>query len=103
MEEEKNFLMYFQTTIRNVCLFTSVGVALLIAKSKNRYIPLKLISVGFLTIALFINFYLVNKYKYSKDTETIQKWINVAKLSFTIICLLIIVTTYKLSKYYKIL
>ncbi len=103
MEEEKNFLMYFQTTIRNVCLFTSVGVALLIAKSKNKYVPLKLLSVGFLTIALSINYHLVNKYKASKDTETIQKWINVAKLCFTIICVLIIVATYKLSKYYKIL
>ena len=103
MEEEKNFLMYFQTTIRNVGLFTSVGIALLIAKSKNKYVPLKLLSIGFLTVALSINYHLVNKYKASKDTKIIQKWINVAKLSFTIICVLIMVGTYKLLKYYKLL
>ncbi len=103
MEEEKNFLMYFQTTIRNAGLFTSVGIALLIAKSKNKYVPLKLLSIGFLTVALSINYHLVNKYKESKDTKIIQKWINVAKLSFTIICVLITVGTYKLLKYYKLL
>ncbi len=103
MEEEKNFLMYFQTTIRNVGLFTSVGIALLIAKSKNKYVPLKLLSIGFLTVALSINYHLVNKYKESKDTKIIQKWVNVAKLSFTIICVLITVGTYKLLKYYKLL
>ena len=103
MEEEKNFLMFFQTTIRNVGLFTSVGIALLIAKSKNKYVPLKLLSIGFLTVALSINYHLVNKYKESKDTKIIQKWINVAKLSFTIICVLITVGTYKLLKYYKLL
>ena len=95
--------MFFQTTIRNVGLFTSVGIALLIAKSKNKYVPLKLLSIGFLTVALSINYHLVNKYKESKDTKIIQKWINVAKLSFTIICVLITVGTYKLLKYYKLL
>ena len=103
MEEEKNFLMYFQTTIRNVGLFTSVGIALLIAKSKNKYVPLKLLSIGFLTVALSINYHLVNKYKESKDTKIIQKWVNVAKLSFTLICVLITVGIYKLLKYYKLL
>ena len=81
MEEEKNFLMYFQTTIRNVGLFTSVGIALLIAKSKNKYVPLKL-SIGFLTVALSINYHLVNKYKESKDTKIIQKWSQMLQSEF---------------------
>jgi cellobiose-specific phosphotransferase system component IIC len=103
MEEEKNFLMYFQTTLRNVGLFTSLGIALLIAKSKNKYVPLKLLSIGFLIVALSINYHLVHKYKESKDTDIIQKWMNVAKLSFTIICVLVTIATYKLLNYYKLL
>lgn len=84
MKTEKDLLMYFQTALRNVGLYTSVSFASLgysryyRDKSSIYNLYLILVSLIFLLVSLFVCHYLLKDIKhFQKDvkSEQINKWL----------------------------
>ena len=88
METEKDLLMFYQTALRNVGLFTSVSLALLgysrFYRGKNKIYNLAFIilSLAILICAIIISKYLIQDLeKMSKkvDTTYLEKWVALPK------------------------
>lgn len=92
METEKDLIMMFHTSIRNVALFTSVSFAALgysrFYRGKNRIYNVFLIlaSLIFMFCSLMMNWYLIQDYGNllgEIDTQIANKWLFVPKITFT--------------------
>lgn len=108
LEKSYNIYQYFQTTARNVVLYTSVSFASL-AYSRNYHkkdpfvsILLICVSIVLTCIALLINTYLLDDInKFTSDTsdyDYIQKWLVVPYLMYVINSILLLITFYTLFK-----
>lgn len=91
METEKDLLMLYHTTLRNVGLFTSVSFGALAYsryyREKNRMYNLFLIltSLIFMLASLILNYFLIKDYEYLlKNVETgiADKWIFIPRIVF---------------------
>ena len=91
METEKDLLMYYHTSIRNIGLYTSLSFGALgysrfyRGKDKLYNIALIIFSLVTLTISLFIAHYLVNdieKYQLEIKSENVDKWNMLPKTIF---------------------
>lgn len=92
MENEKDMIMMYHTSLRNVGLFTSVSFAALgysrFYRGKNRIYNVFLIlaSLAFIFSSLMINWYLIQDYSYllgKIDTRLADKWLFIPKITFT--------------------
>ena len=103
-ETPKDLLMFFQTVLRNVGLYTSISFACLgysryyRSKSSLYSIGLVAISIMFLVIAMLINSLLImnsNKYKNIEEYQQVKKWewVSISVLILQIILLLYAVFT----------
>ncbi len=88
METEKDLLMFYQTSLRNVGLYTSVSLALLgysrFYRGKNKIynIVFILLSLAVLLCAIAICKYLVadlTKMQENVDTDYLDKWIAIPR------------------------
>lgn len=88
MESEKDLLMYYHTTIRNVGLFASISFAGLgysrIHRNKDKIYNMAIIfvSLAFLAISLYITHFLINdfeKYQLKIKSENANKWLLLPK------------------------
>lgn len=91
MENEKDIIMMYHTTLRNVGLFTSISFA---ALGYSRFyrgkiglynIFLILASLVFMTASLTINYFLLSDYEYllkKIDTQIADKWIFIPRILF---------------------
>ena len=85
METEKDILMFYQSAIRNVALFTSVSLALLVPsrfyRGKSRLYNISFIGLSLLFViaALITGIYLITDVeamiKNMSSTTYIEKWI----------------------------
>ena len=93
---EKEILMYYHTSLRNVGLFTSVAVAMSAYSSRirnNNELKSFIVYLAhflFLALAIYINYLLINdlqnaKKAYSAVIEGRWIWVNYATISFLII------------------
>jgi hypothetical protein len=87
-DADKNLLMYFSTSLRNIGLFTSVSLGALgysrFYRSKNAIhnIYLILVSLFFLLASMYIAYYLVQDIETFNNDETnkiMEKWILLPK------------------------
>ena len=92
MENEKDILMMYHTTLRNVGLFTSVSFAALgysrFYRGKNRMYNVFLIlaSLIFMFSSLTLNWFLIQDYEHllkKIDTQIADKWIFIPRIVFT--------------------
>ena len=88
METEKDLLMFYQTSLRNVGLFTSISLALLgysrFYRGKNKIynVAFIILSLAILVCAIIISKYLIQDLeKMSKkvDTTYLEKWVALPK------------------------
>lgn len=88
METEKDLLMFYQTSLRNVGLFTSVSLALLgysrfyRGKNKAYNVAFIVLSLSILLCAITISKYLITDIeKMSRNIETkyLEKWVALPK------------------------
>lgn len=88
-------LTLFQSTFRNIGLYTSIGLAILVGSRYYRnqkkfsfnHLFLLLLSLMFILYAIFVNYFMVTDFNKFIETNTndvshISKWIN---LSYTIL------------------
>jgi hypothetical protein len=92
METEKDIIMMYHTSLRNVGLFTSVSFAALghsrFYRGKNRIYNVFLIlaSLIFMFCSLMMNWYLIQDYGQllgNIDTQIADKWLFIPKITFT--------------------
>ena len=89
METKKDLMMYFQTSIRNVGLYTSISFAALgysrFYREKNAFYNIYLIifSIIFTVISIIMCSYLiqdVEKFQENLQSQDIKKWIQLPKI-----------------------
>tara|TARA_Y100000816_G_C26080994_1_gene569750 strand:- start:1115 stop:1450 length:336 start_codon:yes stop_codon:yes gene_type:complete len=107
METERDLLMYYQTTLRNTGLFTTVSFA---ALGYSRYyrgkdhlfnVSLILVSMIFMGITLMLAKYLVEdseKWKKELKTTSIDKYLLLPRVIFVVNALLLILAFYTLVR-----
>jgi len=92
MENEKDILMMYHTSFRNVALFTSVSFAALgysrVYRGKNRLYNIFLIlaSLVFMFSSLIMNWFLIQDYGHlltKIETQIADKWLFLPKIIFT--------------------
>lgn len=88
MKTEKDLFMYFQTSLRNVGLYTSISFASLgysryyRDKSNIYNLYLIIVSLAFLAVSLFVSYHLVEDIQhFQKDvkSEQLKKWLILPK------------------------
>lgn len=91
METEKDLLMYYHTSIRNIGLYTSLSFGALgysrfyRGKDKLYNVALIIFSLVALTTSILISHYLINdfeKYQLEIKSENADKWILLPKTIF---------------------
>ena len=107
METERDLLMYYQTTLRNTGLFTTLSFA---ALSYSRYyrgkghlfnVSLIIVSMIFMTITLILARYLVEdsiKWKKEINTKSIDKYLLLPRVIFVVNALLLVLAFYTLIR-----
>ena len=112
IESEKDLVMYYQTTIRNVALMTAVSFAALgysrfyRGASKTYSVGLSIVSFLIISCSATINFLLYKTFSESEYSENMKSWLIVNKTFFvvhTIVVALGLFTSYRLitGKKYK--
>jgi len=106
-ETLKDVLMFFQTVLRNVGLYTSISFACLgysryyRSKSSLYSIGLTCISIMFMIISISINALLImntNKYKNIKGYSQVKKWEWVSKIVMILQTILLLYAIYTLIR-----
>tara|TARA_B110000858_G_C17618766_1_gene387986 strand:- start:319 stop:654 length:336 start_codon:yes stop_codon:yes gene_type:complete len=91
MENEKDILMMYHTTLRNIGLFTTISFASLgysrVYRGKQQIYNIFLIlaSLIFLSSALTMNWFLIQDYEHllkKIDTSIADKWIFIPRIVF---------------------
>lgn len=100
METEKDLLMYYHSSLRNVGLFTSVSLALLgysrfyRGKIKTYNVAFIIISLLFLICALVICLYIIQDLKLMSknidNTKYLHKWLIIPQIVFVIEIIIIL-------------
>ena len=108
MNTEKDLMMYYHTSLRNIGLYTSLSFAALgysrFYRGNDNYIyniSLILASLAFLSISLYINFYLIidfERYQKNVNSKDIEKWILVPKILFGFNLIILILGFYTLIR-----
>lgn len=105
IESEKDLIMYYQTTIRNVALLTAVSFAALgysrfyRGASKMYSVGLSVVSFLLLLCSSLVNIFLYNSFKNSEHSSNMKKWLIINTIFFVIHSLVIffgLFTTYRL-------
>lgn len=114
-DTHKNIIMFYQTTLRNVGLYTSISFGALgysryyRGKSQSYNIGLIIVGLMFNLIAFIINYYLLDDMKsllhaYKKNhdgSESLNKWMLIPQVVFTLQLSLFLFGTYTLYKNIK--
>jgi len=102
---EKEILMYYHTSLRNVGLFTSIAVAMSAYSSRIRdknelkSFVVYILNVLFLALAIYINYLLINDLQDSKKpySAVIEgRWIYINYATITFLLLLFGFSSYSL-------
>ena len=112
IESEKDLMMYYQTTIRNVALMTAVSFAALgysrfyRGASKLYSVGLSLVSFLIISCSATINFFLYKTFSESEYSENMKGWLIINKTFFVVHTMVIVLglfTSYRLitGKKYK--
>lgn len=112
LESEKDLIMYYQTTFRNVGLMTAVSFAALgysrfyRGASKMYSVGLSIVSFLLLLCSSLINIFLYVSFKNSEHSENMKNWLIINTIFFVIHSLVLffgLFTTYRLitGKKYK--
>tara|TARA_B100001059_G_C17734255_1_gene527928 strand:+ start:457 stop:804 length:348 start_codon:yes stop_codon:yes gene_type:complete len=96
MEDEKDLLMFYQTSLRNVGLYTSVSLALLgysrfyRGKNNSYNVAFIALSLAILLCAILICTYLIQDLEHMSqeiDTIYLNKWLHLPKYILFVDCL----------------
>ena len=100
METEKDILMYYHSSLRNVGLFTSISLALLgysrfyRGKIKVYNVSFIIISLLILVCALFMCFNIIQDLKHMSksvdNTKYLQRWLLIPQIIFVLEILIIL-------------
>ena len=93
----KEFMMFYHTSLRNIGLFTSLTLALLI-RTESLYTILSLFTS---VIALSVNYHLIQEYNTYRKThpyENIKKWMDLIKLTIILNIGILGIILHRLSK-----
>lgn len=105
IESEKDLIMYYQTTFRNVGLMTAVSFAALgysrfyRGASKMYSVGLSIVSFLLLLCSSLINIFLYYSFKNSEYSENMKNWLIINTIFFVIHTLVLffgLFTTYRL-------
>ena len=105
MNNQKEFMMFYHTSVRNIGLFTSLSLASLGATTKSKLVPLKLISLFFILSALFVNYNLIEdyeKYKLKNKHDTVDKWMKLPKAIIMVNTVFLFVVIYRIMTHFDI-
>ena len=104
---DKEILMYFHTSLRNVGLFTSIALAMQaysmrMAKSNDtlKSTHLYLAHLLFLALGIYVNLLFIQDLKKSKDSfkSVIEnRWINIPYITVSFLSILFIMNFYTLT------
>ena len=107
MESEKDLMMYYQTTLRNTGLFTTVSFAALgysrYYRGKDKFFSISLIiaSMIFMGITLMLSKFLIDDMeKWEQDIETPynEKYLIIPKVIFGVNVFLLTLAVYTLMR-----
>ena len=90
LDSEKDLIMYYQTTIRNVALMTAVSFAALCysrfyrGASKLYSVGLSIVSFLLLVCSSLVNLFLYNSFKESEHSADMKNWLIINKIFFII-------------------
>ena len=96
IESEKDLMMYYQTTIRNVALMTAVSFAALgysrfyRGASKLYSVGLSLVSFLIISCSATINFFLYKTFSESEYSENMKGWLIINKTFFVVHTMVIV-------------
>ena len=105
MNNQKEFMMFYHTSVRNIGLFTSLALASLGASTKSKIVPLKLISLFFISSAFFVNYNLIKdyeKYKLKNKHDIVDKWMKLPKTIIMVNTVFLFVIIYRIMKHFDI-
>ena len=104
---DKEILMYFHTSLRNVGLFTSIALAMQaysmrMAKNNDtaKSLSLYFAHLLFLALGIYVNFLFIQDLKNSKDAfkSVIEnRWINIPYITGSFLSILFIINFYTLT------
>lgn len=108
MKTDKDLMMYYHATLRNVGLFTSISFATLTYSRYYRHkiasydILLLIVSIIFIVLSLIINYFLILDFEVismnNKDLKMSRKWIIIPNITFFVnlfIMILSIITLFR--------
>jgi hypothetical protein len=90
LDSEKDLIMYYHTTIRNVALMTAVSFAALgysrfyRGASKLYSVGLSLVSGLILLCSMIINLFLYNSFNDSEHSADMKNWLIINKIFFVV-------------------
>lgn len=90
LDSEKDLIMYYQTTIRNVALMTAVSFAALGYSrfyrdaSKLYSVGLSIVSILLLLCSSLVNLFLYNSFNDSEHSVDMKNWLIINKIFFVI-------------------
>ena len=96
---QKDFMMFYHTSVRNIGLFISLSFVSLGAKTKSKLIPLKLLSLIFSSASIFVNYNLIKEYETFKLTnkhDIVERWMKLPKFVIVANTLLFFVVLYRI-------
>ena len=105
MNNQKEFMMFYHTSVRNIGLFTSLSLASLGATTKSKLVPLKLISLFFISSSLFVNYHLIkdyDKFKLKNKHNIVDKWMKLPKAIIIVNTVFLFVVIYRIMKHFDI-
>jgi len=105
MNNEREFMMFYHTSLRNIGLFTSLSFVSLGAKSTSKLVPLKLISIFFVSASLFVNYNLIKNhetYRLVNKHKTTEEWMQLPKAIIIVNTILFFVILYRLLVHFDI-
>ena len=105
MNNQKEFMMFYHTSVRNIGLFTSLSFASLGASVKSKLVPLKLISLFFISSSLFVNYNLIKdyeNYKLKNKHDIVDKWMKLPKAIIMVNTVFLFVIIYRIMKHFDI-
>lgn len=105
MNNQKEFMMFYHTSVRNIGLFTSLSFASLGASTKSKLVHLKLISLFFISSALFVNYNLIEDYetyKLKNKHDIVDKWMKLPKTIIMVNTVFLFIVLYLIMKHFNI-
>jgi hypothetical protein len=105
MNSEKDFLMFYQSSLRNVALFTSVSLGLQTYSShiKNKYKSFIIYCsyLFFLAIAIYLNYLLITQLHTFDKEDLNNKYLSWLNIPYLTLIFLILMTLINLPTFIK--